>query len=443
MAGTSMIRQVERSGRALLEELWAGGSGGASRFRRALIHSGRVAYITVEGFISDLCMLRASALTFASLMGLVPVLALLFSILRGLGWRGDRLEEMILSKATLLSPDAISVIVSYIDKTNFAGLGAVGGSVLFLTFVSVLTNIEGSLNAIWGNVSPRPLARRIMDYFGVMVIAPVLLAVATSLTAAVQSNVIVQRMTTMWGVGPTFEYMLRYAAQGVVWVLFGFLYKFIPNTPVRIVPAIVGGVLAGSIWQITQWAYIRFQIGMANYNAIYGALAQLPLLMAWVYISWLIVLLGAEIAFAVQNVGSYSRDRRVSSSSGYSLREYAGLRVIGELATAAEGNRPAPQLGPLAVDLDMPARLVREIVQQLSAAGLAHVTDGDDERCYLSLAPERIPVNHVLDVLRGNLPGGYAGDHGDADHRVHELLGKLKGSRDETLASLTVRDLAG
>lgn len=440
----SIFRGAERLGRLVFEELWTAGAGGASYFGRALVHGGRVAFITVEGFFADRIMLRASALTFASLMGLVPVFALGFAVLRGLGWRGDRLEELILEKATILSPEAIQTIVSYVDNTNFAGLGVLGGSVLFFTFVSVLTNIEGSFNAIWGNVQPRPILRRVIDYFGLMVIAPVLLAAATSLTAAVQSSAIMQHLGEMWGVGPAIERTMSYTAQALVWLLFAILYLFIPNTRVRLVPALVGGVAAGFVWQVTQWAYIRFQIGMANYNAIYGALAQLPLLMAWVYVSWVIVLLGAEVAFAVQNVRGYSRDRLASGrADGSTVRELAGLRLAAELAAAALGRRPPAQLSELADDLELSPRLVRELVVDLSAAGLAHVAGEQGELCYLSLAPGRIPVARVLDVFRGGLPESFGFEPDSVEAGVRDLLMTADRARDAALEEVSLEDIAG
>ncbi|MEE8312424.1 MAG: YhjD/YihY/BrkB family envelope integrity protein [Candidatus Binatia bacterium] len=441
---TSFVENAERAARVFFDELWSAGAGGASYFGRAVVHAGRVAWITIEGFYADRILLRASALTFASMMGLVPILALGFAVLRGLGWRGDRLEELILSKATILSPEAIQTIVSYIDNTNFAGLGVVGGSILFFTFVSVLTNVEGSFNAIWGNLSPRPVLRRVIDYFGLMMIAPLLLAVATSLTAAVQSSAIMQQLGTMWGVGPALERTMSYTAQVLVWLLFAFLYMFVPNTRVRVVPALVGGVAAGFVWQVTQWGYIRFQIGMAKYNAIYGALAQLPLLMAWIYVSWVIVLLGAEVAFAVQNVGSYRRDRRIAAAGGrHAVREYAGLRVAVELACAAEGKRPAADLSGLAGDLDLPPRLVRGLVLDLTGAGLAHVAGEQGQECYLSLAPERIPVAQVLDVFRGRIPESEPDRAPAVERNVRELFEAVSAARDTALHAMTLKDLVG
>jgi len=162
--------------RALVERLWAAADIEASPVRKAALAAGRVLYIAVEGFIDDLCLQRASALAFTSLLALVPTLALVFAALRGLGWHGERLEALILSRATVLSPEAIETVVHYIDNTNFAGLGVIGGCLLFFTFLSVMANIEHAFNAIWGNATPRSLVRRITDYFGVMILTSVLLA---------------------------------------------------------------------------------------------------------------------------------------------------------------------------------------------------------------------------------------------------------------------------
>jgi membrane protein len=441
MSQASPLRAFERAGRFLLVELWSIGTEGASRFTRAFVAAIRVGFITIEGFFQDLCLVRASALTFASLMALVPTLALSFAVLRGLGWRGDRLEELILGKATLLSPDAIELIVSYIDNTSFAGLGVIGGSILLLTFVSVMTNIEHSFNAIWGDASPRTLVRRVTDYFSVLLIAPILLAVATSLTATVRSSRGMEVLTNAYGVGLATEAVLGYAAYAVMWFLFAFLYMAIPNTRVRLVPALTGGIIAGSIWHLTQWTYIQFQFGVGNYNAIYGAMAQLPLLMAWVYVSWVIVLFGAEISFAVQNVMSYSRERRRSGGTGHVLRERAGLSIVAELATAALAKRDAPSIEDLANQMDVPQSMIRDIVNALGDDGLVHVSDAVPERCYLSLSPDRIALSRVLDVLRGGRADLLELAHDQDNDTVRAFLRDVLDARDVRIGERTLADL--
>jgi membrane protein len=363
-------------------------------------------------------------------------------VLRGLGWRGARLERIILDRVTVLSPEAIDTIVTYIDNINFTGIGVFGAVFLFVTFVSTVTTVESAFNAIWDHAPARTLGRRITDYFGVMVVAPVLLAVAVSLTAAVQSNAAYGLLMQTWGVGAAARAALPYAAWVAVCVLVAFLYVFVPNTRVRLLPATIGGVLAGSIWQLTHWAYLRFQIGLQGYNAVYGTLAQLPLLMVWMYLSWVIVLLGAETAWAIQTVAVYSRERRAASKSGQTFREWIALAITVELAQAAEERTDAPTTEDLSQRFDVPLRTIRDIVMALCQCRIAHTTGSPKECCYLSLAPERIAVTRVLEAVRGTLPPAEAHSiSAESAVRARELLEEMIGAAKDSFGGRTLRDV--
>ena len=356
--------------RRMVDRLWSAGTEGASRSRRLAIAVARVAYIAAEGFVSDLCLLRSGTLAFASLLALVPTFAIVFTALRALGWRGHRLEALILSRATVLSPEAIQTVVHYIDNTNFTGLGVAGAAILMFTFVSVMSNIEGAFNAIWGDVSPRTLFRRLTDYFGMMLVAPLLLAVAASVTAVLADAPIAVALQERWGVLSAAEGVLEYGVYLLVWLLFAFLYVFMPNTRVGSFPALVGGVVAGSVWQLTQWAYLAFQANVGQYNAIYGALAQLPVLMAWFFLSWVVVLFGAEVTYGVQNLGSYTIDRWLRESSGRRLDDYVALAICVDLARTADGV-PADEM---AQRIGVPPRLTGVSLERLRRGGV--VTPG-------------------------------------------------------------------
>ncbi len=438
MASSTPAKLVERAGKFLLEDLWEVGSSGLSGVRRPIIQTLRVLFIAVEGFLDDLCLLRASALTYASMLALVPVLGISFAFLRGLGWHGERLELLILERVTVLSPEATAAVVSYIDNTNLAGLGVLGGAALLIIFVSVMNNIEQSLNAIWGGAEQRSWPRRISNYLAMMVLGPILIASAASLSAAVRSNAAIEWLASTAGLSTAFEWSLAMAAYVAGWLLFVLLYLLVPSTRVRLLPALIGGIAAGTTWQLTQIAYINFQVGMARYNAIYGALAQLPILMVWIYVSWVIVLAGAELAVAVQNVGIYSHDRR-ARRAGYALRERVGLCVVSELAAAAHARSPAPTVEQIARSLDVSIRTVGEAVAALVEGGLVHFGGDTHSVCFLSLAPASIPLRRVLDLLRGD-SGGSSGVEPDntAVLRYLEALGNARG---EAVGDATVADL--
>jgi membrane protein len=207
------------------------------------------------------------------------------------------------------------------------------------------------------------------------------------------------------------------------------------------VPALTGGIVAGSIWHVTQWTYIQFQFGMRNYNAIYGAMAQLPLLMAWVYVSWVIVLFGAEIAFAVQNVMRYSRERRAAHLTGQALRDRVGLSMCALLARAAKGVESAPTFEELSDQLDVSLSLVCDIAAVLEADGIVHQSDEALPRCYLSRTPDRIGIAGVLDVLRGGRPELVELANDDDTAAVRDVLVELTDARDVRIGARTLADL--
>jgi len=423
--------------RSFVERLWAAADIEASPVRRAAVATGRVLYIAVEGFIDDLCLLRASALAFTSLLALVPTLAIVFAALRGLGWHGERLEALILSRTTVLSPEAIATVVQYIDNTNFAGLGVIGGCLLFFTFLSVMANIEQAFNAIWGNATPRSPMRRITDYFGVMIVTSVLLGIAASVTAVIASAPFAVTLETRWGLVTAFERTLSLGAYVLICVGFAFLYVFMPNTRVRLVPALAGGILAGSVWQGTQWAYVWVQAGVGAYNAIYGALAQLPVLMAWFFLSWVIVLFGAETAYAVQNLHAYGRDRETRQRAGRGLEDYVAIAVCAELAQVAAGRAAPASADDLAERLAVSPRLLGEILDRLHHAGLVHRSEEQWGGWFLSLAPQAIAISRILAVFEG----AFADAPARASAPVLRLLAAVARTRAGAFPDLTLLDL--
>jgi membrane protein len=427
--------------RSFVDRLWAAADIEASPVRRAAVRGGRVLYIAIEGFVDDLCLLRASALAFTSLLALVPTLAIVFAALKGLGWHGERLEALILSRATVLSPDAIETVVHYIDNTNFAGLGVIGGFLLFFTFLSVMANIEQAFNAIWGNATPRSPMRRITDYFGVTIVTSVLLGVAASVTAVIASAPFAVTLETRWGLVTALEWTMSLGAYAMVCVGFAFLYVFMPNTRVRLGPALVGGILAGSVWQATQWAYVWVQSGVGAYNAIYGALAQLPVQMAWFFLSWVIVLFGAETAYAVQNLHAYGRDRETRQRAGRGLEDYVAIAVCAELAGVSAGRAAPASADDLAERLAVSPRLLGDILERLQGAGLVHRSEDQRGGWFLSLAPQSIPISRILGVFEGAFSEDPSKTSGQTAAPVLRLLTTAARDRGAAFSGLTLLDL--
>lgn len=243
--------------------------------------------------------LRASALTYTTVLSLVPFLAIAFAVLKGLGVQ-NALEPVLLQVAGESSREVVSRIIGYVNNTNVKSLGLIGLLTLLVTVISLLSAIEEAFNAIWGVTETRSLQRRFSDYLSVVVVGPLLLMVAMSMTTSLQSQWLVQWLIQHTWFGEAILLLFRLVPYVSVWIAMTFLYSYIPNAKVPLRSALLGGVVAGTIWQLTQWAYFHFQVGVANYNAIYGALAALPIFLVWIYTSWLIVLFGLELVRAHQ-----------------------------------------------------------------------------------------------------------------------------------------------
>ena len=238
--------------------------------------------------------LRAAALTYTTVLSLVPFLAIAFAALKGFGVQNS-LEPVLLKLVGESSREVVSRIIGYVNNTNVKSLGLIGLLTLLVTVVNLLTSIEEAFNAIFGVSETRSLQRRFSDYLSVVVVGPVLLMVAMSMTSSLQSQWLVQWLINHTWLGDAILLLFRLVPYLSVWIAMTFLYSYIPNAKVPLRSALLGGVVAGTIWQLTQWAYFHFQVGVANYNAIYGALAALPIFLVWIYTSWLIVLFGLEL----------------------------------------------------------------------------------------------------------------------------------------------------
>ena len=284
-----------------------------------LIRQLRIIVLAVRGFNEDKCKFRASALTFYSLLSIVPVIAMFFGIAKGFGLQ-QRVQNLI--KTRLLGQEEITEKIiafsnSLLENTSGGFIAGIGVALLFWMIIKVLSNVESSFNEIWGVKKSRSIGRKFSDYLSIMLVCPILLVMAGSLNVAINSQLqlITQKFTILNAIGPLVFVLLKLLPYCSVWITFTFIFIFIPNTKVKLKSALIAGIIAGTIFQLTQWVYIVFQIGVAKYGAIYGSFAALPLFLFWLQISWLIVLFGAELSFAHQNVETYEFEKDCLSVS--------------------------------------------------------------------------------------------------------------------------------
>jgi len=346
-----------------------------------LVRQLRVVLLAGRGFDEDKCQLRASALTFYTLISIVPVVAMVFGIAKGFGF--EKLLERELLNQFAGQEEVLGGIINYarslLQHTRGGVIAGVGLAALFWAVIKVLWNIERSFNDIWGVTEQRTFGKKFADYLSVMLICPFffLLSSSVSVFITTQITLITERIALIGKFGFLIFFMVKLLPLCVVWALFTFIYMFMPNTKVQFRSGLLAGVVAGTIYQIAQWGYITFQVGVAKYNAIYGSFAALPLFLIWLQISWLIVLFGAEISFAHENVETYEFEPdslKISSS----FKKLLSLEIAHLLVdNFSKGKKPfiATEVSHA---LEIPIRLVRQILHELVKGRILSETNTED-----------------------------------------------------------------
>jgi membrane protein len=337
-----------------------------------LIRQLRIIILAFRGYDEDRCLLRASSLTFYTLLSIVPVAAMFFGVAKGFGFERllKQLFERFPGQEEVLS-QVISFSNSLLEQTRGGLLAGIGLLLLFWSVLKVLGHIEMALNDIWGIKESRSWGRKFSDYLSIMLISPILVLISGSATVFITTQVtqITQKVELLGVISPLISFLLKFTPYGLIWALFTILYIIMPNTKVNFKAGLLGGVVAGTLYQIAQWAYISFQIGAAKYNAIYGSFAALPLFLMWLQISWWIVLFGAELSFANQNVDTYEYEPdSLRASPGF--KKLLALQIAHLLIKKFEnGERPLTD-SQISAQFEMPIRLVHNILFDLVKSGL-------------------------------------------------------------------------
>ncbi|GAB6272947.1 MAG: YihY/virulence factor BrkB family protein [Smithellaceae bacterium] len=347
----------------------------------------RVLILSIRGFDEDKCQLRASSLTFYSLVSIVPIAAMAFGIAKGFGFQ-KVLEEQLREKLAG-HEDILANVIQFSDallaNTKGGLIAGIGLAVLFWAVVKMLRQIEESFNDIWGIREKRSIGRMFGDYLSLILICPVILILSSGVNVFIttQVNLILEKFAILGSFAPVIFFLLKLLPYTLMWGLFTFLYIFMPNTQVRFSVGLIAGIITGTIFQVVEWVYITFQIGVVQYNAIYGSFAALPLFLAWLQLSWLIVLYGAELSFAYQNVETYEFEPDALAAS-HRLRTLLSLRIAHHLVQQfVRGEKPATAR-EISNQLEIPIRFVNEILFNLVKSNILSMaqTEGSSEHGY-------------------------------------------------------------
>lgn len=420
-------------------DLWAADMASLTGPRGLLRRLLRISELVMRGFRDDRLMVQASALTFTSLVSLVPLLAIALSLLKGLGagddfilYLRDNLENMPLEFQTF-----ISQLLDNVNRTNFWALGWVAVVVLFLAVVQVLSSIEASFNQVWGIASSRAFWRRFVNYISIVVVVPVLILAAFTINASLSSEAVIARLGEA---AFAYKMLLKLLPFLSTVVAVFFLFVFVPNTAIRFRPAAVSSVITALLWLGWQSVYVSLQVGVARSNAIYGTFASVPIFLMWLYVSWVIVLLGAELCFALQNHATYDLER----SAGRANHRARVMLAFSIALRAGEAFRRGDALFDAAAFAQLhriPVRLINELIRLLVRGGLM-VEVADHEHCFVLRRPlEEITLKHIVDLVHHDGAGPEKFGFGGDAPAVFAAMACLDAGLEGALARTTIRDL--
>lgn len=397
----------------------------------------RIFALAIRGFYENKCQFRASALTYFTLLSIVPVIAMMFGIAKGFGLE-KTVEAQLLAKMQGQQEMAQKIITfsnSLLENTSGGLIAGIGVAILFYTIIKLLSNIEGAFNYTWGVKTPRSFGRRFSDYLSIMLVCPILLVISGSATILVSTQIknIIENIPALKAVAPLVLTGLRLLPFVSLWVIFTFIFMFMPNTKVNFRSALLAGIVAGTIFQMVQWVYVNLQIGAANYGAIYGSFAAVPLFLVWMQASWVVVLFGAELSFAHQNVDTYEFEPDCLNISR-SYKKLLSLLVAHLLVKDFCKGSDAPNDDEISQRLDMPIRLVREILFELEGAGLVSQVNLPDKGSAYQPKQDvnNFTIKTVLEALdsRGNdsVPVAKSTELAKLSNQLKELSELIKNS---------------
>jgi membrane protein len=374
--------------------------------RAFLIELLRIVTVVVKDVVSGEITLRAMGLVYTTLLSLVPLLAVSFSVLKAFGVH-NAAEPFLLGFLEPLGPTATDLahrIVGFVNNMKVGVLGFVGMGLLIYTVISLIQKVEESFNAIWRVRSPRSILQRFSDYLSVILVGPVLVVSALGLTASFMSTTLMQKLIAIGPIGIIVTSVGKLVPYVLVCAAFAFIYVFVPNTKVRLGPALFGAVAGGVLWETIGWGFASFIVASTRYGAIYSGFAVLILFMIWLYLSWLILLVGAEVAFYRQNPQflSIAADNRLPDTR---LIEQTALSIMFLIARHFYLDKQPWTSQTLAQRLGISPDRIEDIVAVLERERLIAETADDPPALFPARDIGTISLREVYDAVRGSGSG--------------------------------------
>lgn len=388
-------------------------------------------YLCINRFTKDRIVNKASALTYSTLLAIVPILAILFAIARGFGF-DNLMENQIISGFG--GPSETTEIIfqfvnSYLSQTKSGVFIGVGLIMLFYTVINLINNMEITFNRIWQVKKARSMYRKITDYTSMLLLIPVLLVVSGGLS--IFMSTMLKNVEDFTLLAPISKFLVRLIPFALTWVMFTALYVYMPNTKVRLKHALISGILAGTAHQAFQFLYISSQLWVSRYNAIYGSFAALPMFLLWMQISWTICLFGAELTYAGQNVRDFSFDKDTRNVSRR-YRDFISILIMSLICKRFEKNETPYTAEEISEECQIPLRLTNQTLYELQEINLIHEVMTDEKSEDIAYQPSmdisKLNVALLIDRLDTH---GSEDFKIDRDKEFHGQWNTLMKAREE------------
>jgi membrane protein len=391
---------------ALLQILWPEEIESFPGWKVLISRTLQVTFSVTRDFLDGQLTLRAMSLVYTTLLSMVPLLALTFSVLKGFGVH-NQLEPALLSTLSALGDKGEEItrqIVSFVENIKVGVLGSLGLGMLIYTVVSLLYKIEKSFNYTWHIARPRAMGQRFSEYLSVVLVGPLLIFSALGMTASLMSSTVVQTLSNIPVLGLVVASIGSLIPFALVIIAFTFVYIFMPNTKVRIGPALIGGTVAGITWEASGWMFGNFVVNSANYTAVYSGFAILIIFMIWLFVSWLILLLGSSIAFYCQHP-EHLGTRRGQPELSAQMTEKLSLLVMFFIGRHYYHNESSWNLEELSHWLGVPLNVADAVLNRLHDHQLILHTSEASSPYVPSHDMETLQLKQIFDAVRSGDEG--------------------------------------
>jgi len=366
-----------------------------------LINAIRIGHLVIRDLMEGMITLRAMGLVYTTILAIVPLIAVSFSVLKGFGVH-NQIEPVLLNLFQPLGEkgaEITSKIIGFVDNTKAGVLGSLGLALLMYTVVSLLQKIERAFNFTWRVTHHRPISQRFSDYITVVLIGPVLIFSALGVTASVSSIALIDEAMGIESIGFIISFLGRLIPYLLVIGAFTFVYVFVPNTKVKIKSALAGAVVAGVMWETASWAFAAFVVSSAKYAAIYSAFSTLIIFIIWIYINWLILLIGSSISFYHQQPAHRHLGSRIVRLSNR-LRESIALNIMMLIGKHFHSHQPAWTAEALAEYMATSVEVCNLLIKRLVNAGLLAETAASPVTYLPASDLDTLTLNEIIRSVR-------------------------------------------